>query len=413
MVAAPNAIGYVSRMTNTPNYPADWNAPTTDPTGGAQTGGPANTGTGTAGTNSGGRTSGRRVGESSGSHSVGGVGSLGAAGFHTTGPTLGSGIYTGGQQFPPAPPARSRRPLIIGGALAAVLIVAIAGFVLLRSPSDGPADAVRAYLNAVKSGEADKAKSYLYNVPADSPFLTQDVLDRQLELGAISDISVTDSLVAGSTAGVPFQVKVGDQLVGDTVTVVRNSSGNWKLSDTGQIIEVFVSGDEDLPYAMLGVKVASQEGISMFPALISVGLTEPRAELTVNPQGAFNRIGRQAGITLEAVLSENGTRLAEEAFARYYDACMTAKDDTCRPSIAPPTDAEVLTDSVRWSWSGTDVKFEYTSYDSAIKADGSVVFAVDFDVKQTDGAVVHRQSTGSRYVFGSVDFSVDPPVYNP
>ncbi|MGE5694739.1 MAG: hypothetical protein ACM4D3_05730, partial [Candidatus Sericytochromatia bacterium] len=70
-----------------------------------------------------------------------------------------------------------------------VVVIATAG---RGGKADTPADAVRGYLEALARGDAEAALSYASDQPASKEFLTDEILQKQIDKWPISDIQILD-----------------------------------------------------------------------------------------------------------------------------------------------------------------------------------------------------------------------------
>lgn len=94
-----------------------------------------------------------------------------------------------------APAARQkRRTLIVGAAVCVMALIAVGVAVLFnRDPAGGAqsaGQAVRMYLEALARGDAQGALAMAKQRPAETAFLTDDFLRRQLQAAPITDIQI-------------------------------------------------------------------------------------------------------------------------------------------------------------------------------------------------------------------------------
>lgn len=151
-------------------------------------------------------------------------------------PSTGAGV-------PPTGPAptNNRKPLIIGIIAVVVVLMLIAGAVVVfrvlgSKPSMEPekvsksTDAVQGYLEALAAGDADKAKQYAMNPPAESALLTNDFLKASLAKNPITEIQVPEESDYGATAFVSATYKIGSTVVQGSYDVTKVGTV-WKLND--------------------------------------------------------------------------------------------------------------------------------------------------------------------------------------
>lgn len=177
---------------------------------------------------------------------------------------------------------------IIAGGIIAVLVLAAVIIIPLANRGGGgesgvgtgpgptplanPEEFVEGYLQAIADGDADAALEYVGSTGYSDDLLTDEVLARSLELGAIDDIDVGKA--SESESGV-FVVPAAFTIGGEEVSrefEVRQSEYDGALSVQDGLITVSVSGFEELGLTANGVEIT--EYPSAFPGTyeFAVGL---------------------------------------------------------------------------------------------------------------------------------------------
>ncbi|MDN5763189.1 MAG: hypothetical protein L0H41_12855 [Microlunatus sp.] len=194
------------------------------------------------------------------------------------------GPYGGYQPGQPQPPKKSNKtPIIIGAAvLALVLIGTIVGVAVTRSNNDPtttdppggtatsappaeaklPSDAVRGFLEALATGDAQTALTYAQTAPGDTTFLTDEVLAESNKLAPITGIDVPE--VNDEYAySVDAAYKMGSQVV-DAKFPVEKAGQVWKLREVAFDLDVSSRRSKTLPLVINGVTVEA-DSLRLFP----------------------------------------------------------------------------------------------------------------------------------------------------
>lgn len=141
-----------------------------------------------------------------------------------------------------AKPAKSRKGLVIGilaGVVALILVAVIGVVVFLQTQKTNAANtapdkaiksttALQGYLEALAAGDADKAKQYAMNPPADSPLLTNDFLKASVTKNPITEILVNPMTDYGTTSYATASYRIGTALV----------QGNYEMTKVGNVWKV-------------------------------------------------------------------------------------------------------------------------------------------------------------------------------
>lgn len=183
---------------------------------------------------------------------------------------------------PPQPKKGPKLGIIIGaGVLALVLIGSLIGFAVVRgkdntaTPSGGgsgqtpapaqadkPSDAVQGYLQALANGDAQAALSFASTQPADTTFLTNEVLAVSNKLAPIAAINVpvVDDEYAYT---IDASYTRGGKKVNTSFSVQKDGD-SWKLREAAYDLDLGSRLNKTLPMIINGVRVESGD-ISLFP----------------------------------------------------------------------------------------------------------------------------------------------------
>jgi len=140
-------------------------------------------------------------------------------------------------------PTKSRKGLLIGllAGVGALVLIAVVAVVLITGTASGaastepdkastPAAALQGFLAALSVGDADKAKLYAKDPPADSPLLTAAFLKSAIAKNPITEISVEPIVDSSATAFTSASYRIGPTAVHATYYLTKVGK-IWKLDD--------------------------------------------------------------------------------------------------------------------------------------------------------------------------------------
>ncbi|AQA07160.1 hypothetical protein BVC93_32235 (plasmid) [Mycobacterium sp. MS1601] len=273
--------------------------------------------------------------------------------------------------LPPAPrprPTRRRGRLAAGVAAAVAVVVAVvAGFVFISGDTEPTAqelahqDAARTvgqqYLEALAAGDAHAALDLVVTAPADTRFLTDDVLASQLNAAPISQISVTSApakpgddpaqvqqvLLAATFGGQRSQVQIGVEHHGDRWLLPRITADVAVANPGSPLLGVTTVWD---------IPLGGSPTATLFPGAVSVGSSINAVDITADaPPLLLDRLlppGR-AAITPEVTLTDTGRMEADSAVTFWAFKCYSGNTsgigcpdigrtpDNTPPNIVPGT----------------------------------------------------------------------------
>ncbi len=320
----------------------------------------------------------------------------------------------------PPPPKRSRAPWVIGGVVAAVLVLVV-GIVTVVAVSSGgsgkagsPGDAVKGYLEALARGDAEAALAYAVDTPADKTYLTDEVLTKQIEHSPIEDIRILSDDGIGSLGSVHVAVNFGDK-VSDVTVHLDRVDGGWKLK-TGAIKLTFSSlvteeaGAKTLTF--FGTPVDVSKPAYVFPGWLDVGNTNPNIEQESRqfPLLLDQMSGYSSGtsVSFQYSLNDTGRTAVQNALTSALEQCATST--SLKPANCPQAvrDSGLVDGTAKWTWSRNidDLSIaDYLPSDLKVRLNGTTSYQVS-----AQGGNGTRSGDVTAYISGEADVSQDPPV---
>jgi hypothetical protein len=167
--------------------------------------------------------------------------------------------------------------LIAGGAALVLVIAAVVVIVLIQkgTPASTAPDkattsvaALRGYLGAVAAGDADKAKQYAMNPPAESAMLTNEFLAAGMATNPITEIQVEEQKDYGTSSYTSASYKIGGTLI----------QGNYQLTKVAKLWKLnsaVATTDRPSSWGTFGVTIngttAPTSKLSLFPGVYQLG----------------------------------------------------------------------------------------------------------------------------------------------
>ena len=256
---------------------------------------------------------------------------------------------------------------LIAGAVALVLVIGgvVAFLVISKAPVSTEPDkatrstaALQGYLEALAAGNADKAKQYATNAPAESPLLTNDFLKATVTKSPITEIQVDAHNDAGTTAYITASYKLGGTLV----------QGNYQLTKVAKIWKlnsVVTTVDRPSYWGTLGVTVngtaAPASQLTFFPGVYQLGtgtslLAFEQPTFTVNEPDDYI-----AGLSSSApTLTDAGKKTMITNTQAWLTQCLAAQDTNpknCGMNTPLPSGATLAPGSLKRTVDSTITPF--------------------------------------------------------
>jgi hypothetical protein len=271
-------------------------------------------------------------------------------------------------------PKKRGKGLVVGlitGAVALVLVIGgvVAFLVISRAPVSTEPDkatrstaALQGYLEALAAGNADKAKQYATNAPAESPLLTNDFLKATVTKSPITEIQVDAHNDVGTTAYITANYKLGGTLVQGNYQLTKVAK-NWKLNS------VVTTVDRPSHWGTLGVTVngtaAPASQLTFFPGVYRLGtgtsiLAFEQPTFTVNEPDDYI-----AGLSSsEPTLTDAGKKTMITNTQAWLTQCLASQDTNpkdCGMNTPLPSGATLAPGSLKRTVDSTTTPFSDTT----------------------------------------------------
>jgi len=318
------------------------------------------------------------------------------------------------------PPPKSRKPVIFAISGSVVLVIAIViGIVIATSgggKSDTPADAVRAYLEALARGDAESALSHASDQPASKEFLTDEFLKKQIDRWPISDIRILDDNTTASMGTVHVAVRFGDQTSDETLFLERKD-GEWKLKQGAIKLDIGQTRSYDEAAAktvtLFGQSIGDDSVVYVFPGWVDLGNSNSNIAMKRNNDTPFllnelRGFGIGTTLSLSFEVSDKGRNATEEALRDFFAGC--AKSNRLAPPNCPQkADEPGLVDgTVVWT-APTDISGVTLGFldpkTVSMRLFGTVKFGIS--VKTVEGGT--KTGIATVYLSGTADLTSNPP----
>lgn len=313
---------------------------------------------------------------------------------------------------PPAGPSRNRRKLfIIAGA---VVIALVAAFVVVpRFTGDAgggdlsASETVTAYLEALSSGDAEKALSYSKSEPANADLLTNDILAQQIAKMPISDIRILDDgeeLAGIGMGSVKVAVKFGEQLSDSTVRLSKVEE-TWKIDEAINKIEITSPSAADETLTIFGKEFKKGESFYVFPGFVDVGSSNEYIDVAAESPLLT---GGYLSFAPTYTLNDDGVEAVSATMADAFAVC--EKSNLLDPPGCPVklNNYRALDGTVTWGKADLSQLSlsELSEYDMTVRVTGNVTIPVSYQLR--DGGT--DSGTAESIVFNTVDVTTSPPT---
>ncbi|OFJ52181.1 hypothetical protein BEL07_19075 [Mycolicibacterium grossiae] len=268
-------------------------------------------------------------------------------------------------------------------------------------------ETVTAYLEALSTGDAEKALSYSKSEPANADLLTSDTLSKQIAKMPITDIRILDDgeeMAGIGMASVKVAVKFGEQLSDSTVRLSKVED-TWKIDEAINKIELVSPSAADETLTLFGKELKKGEAFYVFPGFVEVGSSNDYIDVTADSPLLTGTI---FSFRPTYELNDDGAEAVSTAVADAFAACETSK-------LLDPPDCPVklneygaVDGTVTWGkadLSGVTIG-ELSPYDLTVQLSGTVATPVSF--QNRDGGT--ESGTAESNLYNSVDISTSPPT---
>lgn len=326
--------------------------------------------------------------------------------------SAGAPLPPAGGWAPAAAPAKSKKPLIIGGVIGAVLLLVIVGVIIVVNVSGGSkssaGDAMRGYLEALARGDAKAALSFSNDEPGEKEFLTDEILKKQIEHSPITDIKILNDDSSYGMARVHVSAKFGDKVSDETISM-KKSGNDWKLDNAAIKIEpksYGVNDDANKTLTLFGKPVADHTTY-VFPGWQDWGSSNDNLEVTSEPM-LLNGLGyfSFSSAKIDFKLSESGTKSVKNAIVAAIQACVASTD--LEPTGCPQRIYSYRAAPNTAAWSMPDLspmKLEsFSSYSMEVRFSGNLTFPVTY--RTTSGDT--KSDSDNALTWGKVDITQSP-----
>lgn len=323
----------------------------------------------------------------------------------------GFGSVAAGQQNPRIrrSPKRLWLALAAGGAVIAVIAVVAVTVLNGHGSAGSPTDAVKGYLEALARGDAEAALSFSDDRPADTEFLTTDILKQQISKLPITDIQVKDQPAPGDpkTRIVHAAAKFGDQTSRVVITPKRRN-GRWYLSSAVLKMHPTPNATASANTVTLFGKPVGDSVHYVFPGWLAVGSSNPYLEVQATPQ-LLNGLDTDSVVLQTNIsMSEAGTKAVNDALVAVFAKCEQSHElkpaYPCSEIGLDP--AQAVDGTVQWGHA--DLSTLTQGFD-VTKLSVNIVGFVDIPVTAQLKSGGTAQFTGRHSVTGTADLSKVPP----
>ncbi|HET9649984.1 MAG TPA: hypothetical protein VFP34_17360 [Microlunatus sp.] len=344
-------------------------------------------------------------------------GAVGPGGYPATGPGGPSwNPYAQGAPVPPPKKSSGGKLAIILGAVGLVVVLIVVGTVLAVSRSQqadpgtstgggstGPsdqatipapaataADAVRSYLQALSTGDADTALALSVDPPTEKTLLTSAVLVESNRIAPITAVEVTDP-GSQSASSVAVSYRIGSTPVQEAIPVTKIGD-EWKLARTFSWLDLSAATAYGrLPVTVNKTKV-TRTTVNVFPGAYAFASTSKYLRFSKNTVTVAGVVRTSSATGLSMALTSAGSDHLRSTARKSLENCM--KQRKLHPSNCPlgvnPGGYKVDAKTLRWKRSGPD-----PLKSSKVRFDASTLEAATTFRLKLDGTIRCRSSVGS------------------
>lgn len=236
-------------------------------------------------------------------------------------------------------------PLLIGGGVALIVVIALITYLLAsgfaKSPKAQAQEAVQKFMTALAAGKAEDVKSYL-SESVDRSLITDAVLQESLKKAPITDIKIPEPKeqqkeVFAFDVGYAIGGKQGILPIEATLPQNKNETPKLKPEMTRIVLRLF----EGLPVTVNGVK-SEQKTPTVLPGTYTIGI-DNQYYTVEEPNTVTVTDTITVGKELKPALSETGTTAFRAKLKETVEACLAEKTlaSSCKLTV-PASNGEYV-----------------------------------------------------------------------
>jgi len=208
--------------------------------------------------------------------------------------------------------------------------------------ADTPYAAVESYFTALADGDAEAARSMLYDA-SDETYLTDEVLATSIELAPITELEVTeDAEVEENTFSHEVQVSytLGDSPVTKRLYTYQNTDTDaWEVDAAAQLMQPDLA---DLTTTVNGEPVDSDEATVFLGLMYEMAIDDEN--FTIDGDGLVEVSETYtSAATLEVTLTEEATETWRELILADVEECIASTDMEAGCGLDMPSDVSGAT----------------------------------------------------------------------
>lgn len=188
-----------------------------------------------------------------------------------------------------------------------------------------PHDAVESYFNALAEGDAETARSFIYDA-SDATYLTDEMLAASLELAPITDVQVTEEELTDETAfsqEVQVSYTLGDSPVTKRLYTYENrDTDSWEVDAAAALREPDLG---DLEATINGEPFSGSEATVFLGLMYELGLDDEN--FTIDGDGLVEVTDTYASASmLEVGLTEEATETWRDLIVSEVEECVASTE---------------------------------------------------------------------------------------
>lgn len=283
--------------------------------------------------------------------------------------------------------------------------------------AQSPEEAVQAYLDAIAAGDSQAALDQLYEEPADTTFLTDEMLQASAELAPITNIQL-GSIPESEFEAIPFSFDLGGRTVMSELRTTEYD-GSFYVSDgvTPVTKDQFIRGTS-VPLLVNGVELTGEANFFVGTYSVSTGLANidfPADQNTFSVEEFGYGI---YGVDLDVDLTDAGLEAFQTAAKTALDNCVAQKKldpEGCPLAIQESSGQSVDESTIKWTVQGDPIASldpQVDVQDPSIVEDGFWDVKIDFTASGTiDGqSATFEGFRDTWYLEASADMTADSVV---